>query len=572
MFIYGLDKSYSLDHFTRNRQRKLLYVALSRARSSIHLYLNYSVESAPPLLHLALEGSILKYRFLSAMNTGRTVAGAITDGSGASNSKEVYNVRRVAGRNIPTGNLSISVECTGMNKENCGGLSGSELEVDVIGDHIIPASLDITQHVNMDTISRHLVSKVLIYEALTLWTTTTVSTSAVSNCASKTVASVGRMMKETNKSWEVNQSILSQQSTLKCINESAVQFGLGAIATLLSLCNEQTSHSSYDFPSVDPSQLYDRTTGRFCLVAAETASRILGVLLEGFASRFRDVSLETNTFKSMTFGSNRGKICVRCAPDMVFSVSTLHIPVALCTLSSRHAIVRASLCGTILNCKFSVIINSTTGKLLVVKPSSPDQMECIAKGNILSKYVCEWSSQCIPISLVPLLDRSVSVVILSTGRHSCGTASLCVLLMSNFTLTSAEKWDLPADRHGFKALVLSRCVKEWIDTRIREECCRLVHCDSVTLDLLGDILNPERAVSLTALFSTMADALATTGNRSSLVQILRTKRESSLDWCTSILNSVCCSFAGIFDCENCHDVNIAVGCTLKALVNWDTAV
>lgn len=104
--LYGLDVNYSLDHFARNRQLKLLYVALSRARSRINVYLNYEVNK-PSLLHRALEGSLLVHRFTSDNLTERKVE--------KSHSQAV----------VLRQEMSIKVDCMGLDKENSAATSST---------------------------------------------------------------------------------------------------------------------------------------------------------------------------------------------------------------------------------------------------------------------------------------------------------------------------------------------------------------------------------------------------------------------------------------------------------------
>lgn len=506
VFIFGLDVVYSMDHFTRNRQLKLLYVALSRAKNTIHLYLNYDTDAIPPLMHFALEGSALKNRFVSKRKAADTCS--------------------MTGRTIPYGRLSMSVECSGLNKENSGGLCGSQLEAEVFGEFTVATNLNTTQHVNMDDISRHLVSKSLIYEGICIWTYPKASEHTISTCASRAVRYVEHSMTESQVRWDVNMAILSHKTAMQSMNESAVQFGLGMLAALLGrcLCMEEGSEWPHVDLPVDPSDLYDGKSAALRRSVAADAVGFLEGILDRLSARLGDVSLKLNCLEKMHFGSGNGAFFVQCRPDLVFHVKRFTIPVVLCATGPdipRHSIVRAGLCASILKVKQCAIVNATTGRLLMVRAIDVDQMECVAKGSILSKYVCNWSSQCVPVSLIPGLVKVSSVIVLSTVKQHKDRAVLCALLMSNYTVVAAEKWEVPRDGCELKGQILSRTVKEWIDTRAREECVLMVPCDEDTRDALGELLSPGRSLSLSSIFALMADTLSSTGSHPAVEAVLR---------------------------------------------------
>lgn len=95
--LFGFEARYNLEHFSKNRQLKLLYVALSRAKDVLCVYLDYNVIN-PTFLHVALEGSVL---------VERSIPPRPTSWSGI---KEPCN-------------LEMKVECSGFNLDNSGGLS-----------------------------------------------------------------------------------------------------------------------------------------------------------------------------------------------------------------------------------------------------------------------------------------------------------------------------------------------------------------------------------------------------------------------------------------------------------------
>lgn len=558
VFLFGLDRTYPLDFTTRNRQLKLLYVALSRARTSIHIYLNYSGEFTPPLLHLALEGSVLQNRF--TLGAGLKV------------------IPRVVGREIPDGSLSMANGCMGLNKENQGGLSSCDINVEVLGEYLIGTTLDITQHVSVDTISRHLVSKALICEGLKLWISGVVSRENASTCAGRSVHSVGGAMRGGNIQWKANMSTLTEERQLVAMNKSCVQFGLSALSTLLEMCLAQQDdlHHASEGQAVDPSVLYGSNCGRFRPSEAESASNALSSQLQRLSLSRTDVSAVSDARAQYVVQECDRTIVIKCAPDILFSCGEYVIPVVLCTLSADIpgcAVTRAAICAAISSVENSAVINSTTGKLLVVKAADIVQIECIAKGRVLSKYVCEWSLQCIPVAFVPSLGRVTSVVILSTVRRSADSTALCALLMSNYSLTTAEKWELPSPNACTEGSCIPTELKAWMESRVREECTLLLYCDECTCEVLGDMLtNTDRAMSLTALFSKMADALLRTGSRCDVERLLRTEYRDALEWCVNLLRLTCCDFHEFLRPTCYHDTNIAVGCTVKSLMNWDTVV
>lgn len=101
--------NYNTDHYTRNRQLKLLYVALSRAKNAINVYIDYAVDR-PTFLAMALEGSVLKYRYTSAAKV----------------QQEKVSPRKTSPMEQI---LVVNLECGGANKEDVGGLCAWNMDL-----------------------------------------------------------------------------------------------------------------------------------------------------------------------------------------------------------------------------------------------------------------------------------------------------------------------------------------------------------------------------------------------------------------------------------------------------------
>ncbi len=561
--LFGLDRCYHLDHFTRNRQLKLLYVAMSRAKSSLRIYMNNETPERT-MLHRALEGCVLPKR---AQSNG-------------SEDKALH---------ILTKTLEMRTECYGLNKENSGGLCSCNFETEVEREGSVGCSLVSDPSMRLDATSLYFFSKYLIREGMWAWMCKRCKSGKVGEVWEAAVDRVNvHLSSHKQCAWDKVKQILAEDLAAKReVEDSTLQFGFAAFSGILCACAFALGKSrmlSTD-AVVDVFSVFG--LAGYCPETATVAYRRLTELREvSDMLDFAANNIESDAKAYLSFGPTLGSgnaFVVTALADLLFTAESssskkdhISMPIVLCTKDKempKHLISRTSLCAAIFKSPYGMLLNCTTGSFLLCKATAIGNVKCVAKSSMLSKVISSntMPGHLIPLHRIPSLCEAVSVAFVhafrSPGKRSKET--LCVALTSQFQLESSETWpmevgDVQSQREATENL------NRWVTERVRTESMLVVYTDSHTEQVLGDTARQEYSTPLHAVFADIAGQMRRAN--ATVSTLLKTPKENTLDWCKDILADTCCSFPNQFGSYECQDTNVAAICVLKSLLNLDTSV
>lgn len=561
--LFGLDKTYNLDHFARNRQLKLLYVALSRAKSMIKVYIDYGMLQ-PPLLHLALEGSLLTCRF-STEATSKYSGVALQD------------------------ELKLAVGCYGMNKENCGGLSKCFFDVELRSEGSVRCSLGLNMFVYLGDVFTHLISKALVFAGVTAFLRG-IKNSQVPNVARSAIKNMDYLLAEKNrKSWELTRSILTTEDHLSSLNSIAIRFGFATCICLLQMCAMAVDRSHKwlfemmlgDLEDICPDQESAVTKSQFSLMMEKIDDLKKFMQLEDYdiSARFDEKVAVTFT----GFQSSESTFKLDGLVDMILQIKkvgsmdrAISMTVVICSnepVIKSNVLTRSALCASMCGAEYGVALKSQTGMYAMSKAIPMEQVSCMTKCLILTSCAGNMGIKTVPVMKVPKISQVTSIAILHAYRppRNGSREKLCVLLMCHYSLETMNLWMLPTDESDdFGQIVVARKVNDWLNAKVSRNSVLYVSVGKRTQRVLGDLATGEYSTSFKELCSSMVEP--TKKGNARVASILSRPNDSELQWCKEILKDSCADFKDKLEEQSYYDTCIGAACVIKSLLNWDTVV
>lgn len=502
------------------------------------------------------------------------------------------------------------MECSGINKENSGGLSSAQYDLPVMFAGSTGCSLCLDAHGVLDPVTTNVLSKCLVANAIDAWMHSD-PLPATPSIVMKSIAEAGRLLQSVNLiNWEKVELVLTSQPGLNRLEMSARRYGLGSFATILQIASLVTSN----LPRWVTESILDVEA---CIPTKCVKGNCESKFLQSWASRDRTRSLATLAdlcklmhISDYQLGSAKDKGLLHSF--QVISSTKQHIPqtftvsgtadylvtvgridgagtstsivLNLCTANKAigtAAKARASLCATLADAACGAVLNVLTGEFVLLSPQPQHEIEQVAKCFSLSTCACHFGNKCIPVDNLPFLCNTSSVAVLhttTTGRE-LRSERTCAVLLTNFAVVAAASWTPQLEcsmaeegAQEFEDTIIARRVNEWLSSKSDMKSVLLVHVGMRTEQVLGDLVSKApRSTSLKHLFSSMARV--TTGKHGPVTsKLLLNNSKSALSWCLSILKETCTSFDSKLSNVYYQDTSIAVICVLKALLNWDTVV
>lgn len=552
--LFGFEARYNVEHFSKNMQLKLLYVAMSRAKDTLSVYLDYYT-SNPTFLHMALEGSVLVKRF-----SNLPVSSLISC--------------------TPPTVLQLKVECSGANLDNAGGLSQCCMEINVKRDESLQCSLEIPEAFQYNQILKHMFIKQVVLRSVEHWLCSTDLAFGGSVVKSTLLFVQKRISSKFSTKFDSVDALMSDESTMLQVEKSASKFGLALTGVLLQLAScvsmsklttWPNTHISLETLGINSKDVESKKEVQDWFSSETFHEQITDDLLKckselGLASSKIELAYEVTG--QMAFKSNNLTCILTGVADLLMTlevgVDVYKIPVNLYSTSVEcklSALTRAAMCATLFGSPFGVMANTLTGAVLVVHAVPASVVSCLTRGTLLARWCCKRSTKNFP--LPRKLATTSSIVVVHCERDQCDATKdrLCALYLNHFALTNAHSWLFSFGRGDkqFQELMVIRKLNEWLEIRAQRESLLVICTDERTKALLGSLLSSGEHLMYCDLCAEInSPYLPSQG--------------AVLKHSKGILTNLGCSV----DFALCHnssfDTCIGIACVLKSAFTWDTMV
>lgn len=558
VLMFGLDVDYSLDRFTWNRQLKLLYVALSRARNAVTVYLCLDL-CRETRMHVSLEGSVLTER-----------------------RERVYKAARsVDPRAVPPRDMRKTVECRGLDSDGNGGLCAFNLATEVKSGGSVGSCICVPRAFSSNRVILHLLSKELAKRGLKFWVKSLAGHRVGEDnwegaIYSASVASVSRKLKEKcPNSWNVLDHVKVPPGEAATAERSSVMFGHATFTALMKITSymmgsrgvwkdeaDRVSAETEPLATIEAEEGMDGAGDE-----TETSARDL--LVESRDSMdLSDVSIDATCphEDEVTFNSDHTLFHLTCNVDALMRVTSSGIrpkrrviPVIFYVGNSvlpRSALTRASMCGAVCGSIYGVVVNCCTGDFALVQSSQMSILSLLTRGSLLGEWCCFRGSK---VAKPPkCLQETTSLVILHC-HVGIKDSRLCVVILSQFGIVNAASWSTDGDAGKVKAARIK--LSNWLNERPCSNSFVTMFVDDRTRCFFGDVQVGTKTVHMKDLLREAGVRLPPMPNVS-----------SALDQYLTILKLTCGDLSGVLSRNSCFDACIAAVCIIKSTFDWDTSV